>query len=77
MTVPEPAGAAPDPAAAISVRGLTKRFGAFTAVDGIDFDVPSWTSLRIPRPEWERQIDHDQNAHRLARGDQRSGVRAG
>jgi ABC-2 type transport system ATP-binding protein len=40
MTVPEPAGAAPDPAAAISVRGLTKRFGAFTAVDGIDFDVP-------------------------------------
>jgi len=40
MTVPPPAGAAPNPAAAISVRGLTKRFGAFTAVDGIDFDVP-------------------------------------
>jgi ABC-2 type transport system ATP-binding protein len=31
---------APDPAAAISVRGLTKRFGSFTAVDGIDIDVP-------------------------------------
>jgi drug efflux transport system ATP-binding protein len=31
---------APDPTAAISVRALTKRFGAFTAVDGIDFDVP-------------------------------------
>ncbi|TLM92198.1 MAG: ATP-binding cassette domain-containing protein, partial [Actinobacteria bacterium] len=29
----------PDPQAAISVRGLTKRFGEFTAVDGIDFDV--------------------------------------
>jgi len=28
-----------DPSAAISVRGLTKRFGEFTAVDGIDFDV--------------------------------------
>ena len=31
---------APDPSAAISVRGLTKRFGDFTAVDAIDFDVP-------------------------------------
>jgi ABC-2 type transport system ATP-binding protein len=30
---------APNPEAAISVRGLTKRFGDFTAVDGIDFDV--------------------------------------
>jgi ABC-2 type transport system ATP-binding protein len=40
MTVPGLTGAALDPAAAISVRGLTKRFGAFTAVDGIDFDVP-------------------------------------
>ena len=28
-----------DPARAISVRGLTKRFGSFVAVDGIDFDV--------------------------------------
>jgi ABC-2 type transport system ATP-binding protein len=40
MTVPGLTGAALDPAAAISVRELTKRFGAFTAVDGIDFDVP-------------------------------------
>ncbi len=31
--------AEPDPAAAISVRGLTKRFGDFVAVDGVDFDV--------------------------------------
>lgn len=29
----------PDPTAAISVRGLTKRFGTFTAVDAIDFEV--------------------------------------
>jgi ABC-2 type transport system ATP-binding protein len=29
----------PDHSAAISVRGLTKRFGTFTAVDAIDFDV--------------------------------------
>ena len=34
---------APDPGPAISVRGLTKRFGDFTAVDGIDFDVPRGT----------------------------------
>ncbi|MGB8021279.1 MAG: ABC transporter ATP-binding protein [Candidatus Nanopelagicales bacterium] len=34
------AGTALDPDAAISVRGLTKAYGAFTAVDGIDFDVP-------------------------------------
>lgn len=34
------AGTDPDPGAAISVRGLTKRFGTFTAVDAIDFDVP-------------------------------------
>ncbi|MFT4215597.1 MAG: ABC transporter ATP-binding protein [Micropruina sp.] len=32
-------GTPPNPDAAISVRGLTKRFGSFTAVDGIDFDV--------------------------------------
>jgi ABC-2 type transport system ATP-binding protein len=36
----ELAGTPPDPDAAISVRGLTKKYGAFTAVDGIDFDVP-------------------------------------
>lgn len=34
------AGTPPNPDAALSVRGLTKRFGSFTAVDGIDFDVP-------------------------------------
>jgi ABC-2 type transport system ATP-binding protein len=40
MAVVELAGTMPNYAAAISVRGLTKRFGDFTAVDGIDFDVP-------------------------------------
>lgn len=33
-------GTPPDPDQAISVRGLTKRFGSFTAVDAVDFDVP-------------------------------------
>src|SRR5512133_1485828 len=40
MAVAELADNTPDTGAAISVRGLTKHFGAFTAVDGIDFDVP-------------------------------------
>jgi ABC-2 type transport system ATP-binding protein len=40
MTAQWPTGTAPNTAPAISVRGLTKRFGDFTAVDGIGFDVP-------------------------------------
>ena len=40
MTTPGLAASAPDAGAAISVRGLTKRFGGLTAVAGIDFDVP-------------------------------------
>ncbi|MEZ5202048.1 MAG: ATP-binding cassette domain-containing protein [Micropruina glycogenica] len=40
MTINDLAGTPPNPDAAISVRGLVKRFGTFTAVDGIDFDVP-------------------------------------
>ncbi len=35
-----PLGSAVDPEMAISVRGLTKTFGDFTAVDGLDLDVP-------------------------------------
>ena len=40
-TPPNPQLPRPEPA--ISVRGLTKRFGRFTAVDGIDFDVTRGT----------------------------------
>ena len=32
---------APSPGAAVQARGLTKRFGEFTAVDGVDFDIES------------------------------------
>ncbi|SEE96701.1 ABC transporter ATP-binding protein [Ruania alba] len=35
-----PSPAAPDPSAALSIRGLWKRFGQKTAVAGIDLDVP-------------------------------------
>ncbi len=40
--MPEPAGTMPEPAAArpaVRVSGLTKRFGAFTAVDDVSFEV--------------------------------------
>jgi lipooligosaccharide transport system ATP-binding protein len=37
--VPAPAESEPPTGALISARGLTKAFGDFTAVDGIDFDV--------------------------------------
>jgi ABC-2 type transport system ATP-binding protein len=40
MPFEELRGTPPNPDAAISVRALTKRFGDFTAVDGIDVDVP-------------------------------------
>ncbi len=43
-------GTEPNPEAAISVRGLTKRFGSFTAVDGIDFDVPRGTIVGFLGP---------------------------
>ena len=43
-------GTPPNPDAAISVRGLTKRFGDFTAVDGIDFDVPRGTIVGFLGP---------------------------
>ncbi|QOR69877.1 ABC transporter ATP-binding protein [Ruania alkalisoli] len=38
--VAAPAARPPDPAAALSIRGLWKRFGQKTAVAGIDLDVP-------------------------------------
>ena len=34
----------------ISVRGLTKKFGDFTAVDGIDFDVAKGESFGLLGP---------------------------
>ena len=39
MTARQPTGAPLDPDAAISIRGLVKRYGEFTAVDGLDLDI--------------------------------------
>src|SRR3954470_7907323 len=40
----------PDDAALIHARGLTKRFGDFTAVDGVDFDVAAGESFGFLGP---------------------------
>ena len=43
----------------IHARGLTKRFGTFTAVDGIDFDVAPGEAFGFLGPERRRQDDRD------------------
>ena len=43
----------------IHARGLTKRFGEFTAVDAIDFDVAPGESFGFLGPERRRQDLHD------------------
>ena len=42
-------------ASSIDVRDLTKKFGAFTAVDHISFDVRKGRNLRLPRARTERE----------------------
>ena len=49
----------PSTAPLIHARGLTKRFGAFTAVDAIDFDVAPGESFGFLGPERRRQDLHD------------------
>jgi lipooligosaccharide transport system ATP-binding protein len=41
---------APAPAAAISLRGVSKRFGEITAVDGLDLEVPSGVCFGLLGP---------------------------
>ena len=43
----------------LRARGLTKRFGDFTAVDGIDVEVRPGRGLRLPRPQRRRQVLDD------------------
>ena len=55
--------------AAISLRGVVKRFGAITAVDGLDLEVQARRVLRPARSERGGQVDDDADAHRAgARG---------
>ena len=48
----------------VMVDGLGKDFGAFTAVDSVDFTVPPPGDLRLPRPQRRRQYHHNQHAGR-------------
>jgi lipooligosaccharide transport system ATP-binding protein len=41
---------APEPEIAIRMRGVTKRFGPITAVDGLDLDVPAGTCVGLLGP---------------------------
>ena len=54
----------------IHARGLTKRFGEFTAVDAIDFDVAPGESFGFLGPERRRQ-DLDDADDRLRLADHR------
>ncbi len=59
---PSTPGAPPcpsDPDALVSARGLTKRFGEFVAVDGVEFDIDRGRVVRVPRAQRGRQdLDH-------------------
>ena len=51
----------------VRARGLSKRFGEFTAVDGIDFEVAPRRGLRVPRAQRLRQdLDDADDQLRLA-----------
>ena len=43
----------------LRARGLTKRFGDFVAVDGIDVEVRSGRGVRVPRAQRRRQVLDD------------------
>ena len=53
----------------IEVRGVTKRFGAKCAVDGLDLEVSGRRAVRLPRAQRRGQDDHHQDGLRAARPD--------
>ena len=59
----------------IEISHLSKRYGALTAVDDITFNVQRRRGARLPRPERRRQVDHDEDDHRLPRADRRQRAR--
>ena len=50
MSLTPAASARPVRALALSVRGLTKRFGGVTALDGLSFDVPPGSAVAVIGP---------------------------
>ena len=55
----------------VSVRDLTRRFGSFTAVDDVSFDIPRGQHPRLPRPERLGQVDDHPHARGAAGADER------
>ena len=53
----------------LRLRNVTKSFGAFTAVDDLDLDVPAGLVLRAARPVRLRQDDHPADGRRARDAD--------
>ena len=75
VAAPSPGAASTDPSTSlIHARGLTKRFGDFTAVDGIDFDVAPGEAFGFLGPERRRQdLDDADDRLRVAGHRRRAG----
>ena len=65
-----------DTTAAVSVHGLTKRYGDRTVVDGLDLELPHGRRRRLRRAQRRRQDDHHGHAPRARAADRRHGHRA-
>jgi hypothetical protein len=52
--------------AAIQTHGLTRRFGALTAVEDVTLSVAPGQFFRLSGAERRRQVYNDQNAYRSA-----------
>ena len=68
---PTPRTSYPHLMAAIELKGVVKRFGPITAVDGLDLEVPAGICLGLLGPERRRQVHDDAAAH--GPGDRRRG----
>ena len=55
----------------IAVENLVKRYGSFTAVDGVSLERRARTDPRLPRPERRRQDDEHPHDRRAAQADGR------
>ena len=58
----------------IEVKNLTKKYGNFTAVDDISFEYHERRDFCVPRSEWRRQNDDDQDAHHAFEADERRDI---
>ena len=64
-------GPAHGPPPMIAVHDLVKKYGAFTAVDGVSLEVSRRADPRLPRSERRRQDDDDPDDRRAAQADGR------